>query len=193
MALKDINWDYFNNLLQSGTKEEFDAYLVSHDLTVKDGKIVAKETSVLERLIEYWDKGQHIKKINLNSLYGALLNSGCRFFDKRIGQSTTLTGRQIVKHMTGEVNQIIDGSYDHLGKSIIYNDTDSVYFSAYKSWKNDIDAGKIPWDKDTVVTVYDQIGEVVNESFPAFMEKSISLSTKSWGSYQSGSRNRRDQ
>jgi hypothetical protein len=49
----------------------------------------------------------------------------------------------------------------------------SVYFSAYKSWKNDIDAGKIPWDKDTVVTIYDQIGEVVNESFPAFMEKAF--------------------
>ena len=42
--------------------------------------------------IEYWDKRQLVKKINLNSLYGAILNPGCRFFDKRIGQSTTLTG-----------------------------------------------------------------------------------------------------
>jgi DNA polymerase elongation subunit (family B) len=50
--------------------------------------------------IEYWDKRQLVKKINLNSLYGAILNPGCRFFDKRIGQSTTLTGRTIVKHMT---------------------------------------------------------------------------------------------
>ena len=36
--------------------------------------------------IEYWDKRQLVKKINLNSLYGAILNPGCRFFDKRIGQ-----------------------------------------------------------------------------------------------------------
>ena len=49
--------------------------------------------------IAFWDKRQLVKKINLNSLYGAILNPGCRFFDKRIGQSTTLTGRQIVKHM----------------------------------------------------------------------------------------------
>ena len=30
--------------------------------------------------IEFWDKRQLVKKINLNSLYGAILNPGCRFF-----------------------------------------------------------------------------------------------------------------
>ncbi len=29
--------------------------------------------------VEYWDKRQLVKKINLNSLYGAILNPGCRF------------------------------------------------------------------------------------------------------------------
>lgn len=72
---------------------------------------------------EYWDKRQLVKKINLNSLYGAILNPGCRFFDKRIGQSTTLTGRQIAKHMASKVNEIITGEYDHTGKSIIYGDS----------------------------------------------------------------------
>ena len=118
---------------------------------------------------EYWDKRQLVKKINLNSLYGAILNSGCRFFDKRIGQSTTLTGRQIAKHMAGKVNEIIAGEYNHVGKAIIYGDTDSCYFSAYKTLKKEIDAGHIPWTKDSVVQLYDQIGEAVNETFPQFM------------------------
>ena len=48
---------------------------------------------------EFWDKRQLVKKINLNSLYGAILNPYCRFHDHRIGQSTTLTGRCIAKHM----------------------------------------------------------------------------------------------
>jgi len=74
---------------------------------------------------EYWDKRQLVKKINLNALYGALLNEGCRFSDKRIGQSTTLTGRQIVKHMSAKTNEFITGKYDHLGASLIYGDTDS--------------------------------------------------------------------
>ena len=118
---------------------------------------------------EYWDKRQLVKKINLNSLYGAILNAGCRFFDKRIGQSTTLTGRQIVKHMAGKVNEIITGDYDYRGKAVIYGDTDSCYFSAYKTLQKDIDKGLIPWTKDTVVTLYDQIGDEVNTTFPQFM------------------------
>ena len=118
---------------------------------------------------EYWDKRQLVKKINLNSLYGAILNSGCRFFDKRIGQSTTLTGRQIVKHMAGKVNEIIAGEYDYRGKAVIYGDTDSCYFSAYKTLQKDIDKGLIPWTRESVIQLYDQIGEEVNTTFPQFM------------------------
>ena len=123
--------------------------------------------------IEYWDKRQLVKKINLNSLYGAILNPGCRFFDKRIGQSTTLTGRTIVKHMSAEVNKIITGEYDHVGKAVIYGDTDSVYFSAYPVLKDEIAAGKIPWNKDNVITLYDQVCEQANETFPEMMLKAF--------------------
>ncbi len=122
---------------------------------------------------EYWDKRQLVKKINLNSLYGAILNPGCRFFDKRIGQSTTLVGRQIAKHMAAKVNEIITGEYNHVGKAIIYGDTDSCYFSAYKTLKREIDSGKIPWSKETVTMLYDQIGEEVNQTFAKFMEEAF--------------------
>jgi DNA polymerase elongation subunit (family B) len=123
--------------------------------------------------IEYWDKRQLVKKINLNSLYGAILNPGCRFFDKRIGQSTTLTGRTIVKHMSAEVNKIITGEYDHVGEAMIYGDTDSCYFSAYPVLKDDIAAGKIPWTKDNVIKLYDQVCEQANETFPEMMLKAF--------------------
>ena len=119
--------------------------------------------------IEFWDKRQLVKKINLNSLYGAILNPGCRFFDKRIGQSTTLTGRTISKHMAAKINEVITGTYDHLGDAVIYGDTDSAYFSAYKVLKKDIDAGLIPWTKESVIRLYDQVAEEVNNSFKAFM------------------------
>ena len=121
----------------------------------------------------FWDKRQLVKKINLNSLYGAILNPGCRFYDKRIGQSTTLTGRQIVKHMSAEVNKVITGEYDHTGEAVIYGDTDSVYFSAYPTLKEDIEAGKIPWSKDTVVTLYDQVCEQANLTFSDFMQRAF--------------------
>jgi len=118
---------------------------------------------------EYWDKRQLVKKINLNSLYGAILNPGCRFFDNRIGQSTTLTGRRIARHMASKINEIIAGEYNHIGKAIIYGDTDSAYFSAYTTLKNEINKGLIPWDKDTVIQLYNTVAEEVNSTFPQFM------------------------
>ena len=119
---------------------------------------------------EYWDKRQLVKKINLNSLYGAILNPGCRFFDNRIGQSTTLTGRAIAHHMAGKVNEIITGEKNHVGKAIIYGDTDSCYFSAYSTLKQDIEKGSIPWSKENIIDLYDSIGEEVNGTFPKFMQ-----------------------
>ena len=118
---------------------------------------------------EYWDKRQLVKKINLNSLYGAILNVGCRFFDNRIGQSTTLTGRGIARHMAAKINEVVTGEYNHLGKAIIYGDTDSAYFSAYNSLKNEIAKGQIHWDKDTCIQLYDTIAAEVNSTFPQFM------------------------
>ena len=122
-----------------------------------------------EAEIEYWDKRQLVKKINLNSLYGAILNQGCRFFDKRIGQSTTLTGRQIVKHMSAEVNKVITGEYDHTGKSVIYGDTDSVYFSAWPALKDDVESGALDFNIDKCIALYDQVCEQANTTFPDFM------------------------
>lgn len=117
----------------------------------------------------FWDKRQLVKKINLNSLYGAILNPGCRFFDTRIGQSTTLTGRCITRHMAAKTNEIICSEYDYRGKSVIYGDTDSVYFSAYQPLKTEIDAGNIPWSKESVTQLYDSVAEEVNKSFPKYM------------------------
>jgi DNA polymerase elongation subunit (family B) len=123
--------------------------------------------------IAFWDKRQLVKKINLNSLYGALLNPGCRFFDKRIGQSTTLTGRTIAKHMDAFINECITGVYDHTGEAIIYGDTDSCYFSAWPAVKDDVLAGRMEWSKDIAVQLYDNIADQVNDSFPAMMERSF--------------------
>jgi DNA polymerase elongation subunit (family B) len=123
--------------------------------------------------IAFWDKRQLVKKINLNSLYGAILNPHCRFFDKRIGQSTTLTGRAIARHMAGHINECITGVKDHVGEAIIYGDTDSCYFTAWPAIKKEVDAGTMEWSKETCIQLYDNIADQVNESFPAFMEQAF--------------------
>ena len=121
----------------------------------------------------FWDKRQLVKKINLNSLYGAILNPHCRFFDKRIGQSTTLTGRSIARHMAGYINECVFGVKDHLGDAIIYGDTDSCYFTAWPAIKDEVAAGNMAWSKETCIQLYDSIADQVNDSFPAFMEQAF--------------------
>jgi DNA polymerase elongation subunit (family B) len=123
--------------------------------------------------IAFWDKRQLVKKINLNSLYGAILNPGCRFFDKRIGQSTTLTGRSIARHMDAYLNECITGQYDHVGTAVIYGDTDSCYFSAWPVLKKEVEEGRMAWSKEACIQLYDSLAEQVNESFPAFMEQAF--------------------
>jgi DNA polymerase elongation subunit (family B) len=106
-------------------------------------------------------------------LYGAILNPGCRFFDKRIGQSTTLTGRAIAKHMDAYVNECVTGKYDHTGDAIIYGDTDSCYFTAWPAVRQEISEGRMEWSKETCIALYNSIADQVNDSFPGFMEQAF--------------------
>ena len=75
--------------------------------------------------------------------------------------------------MSAEVNKVITGTYDHVGAAMIYGDTDSCYFSAFPVLKDDINAGNIPWDKDSIIKLYDQICEQANTTFPDFMMKAF--------------------
>jgi len=140
-----------------------------------DRKVMQKELkeSKTKEDIEYWDKRQLVRKILLNSAYGALLNEHCRFYDKRIGQSVTLSGRQIVKHMSAQINEVITGKYDYYGDAIVYGDTDSCYFSAWPILKEQVDRGEMEFTKELCVQLYDNIAEQANESFPSFMERAF--------------------
>ena len=132
-----------------------------------------KKNASTEEEKAFFDKRQLVKKINLNSLYGAILNPGCRFFDKRIGQSTTLTGRAITKHMGAETNRMFTGDYDHTGDTIVYGDTDSVYFSAVPSLPADVSL-----DMQSAITLYDHISDTVSDTFPQFMKDSFNVPLK---------------
>lgn len=138
-----------------------------------------------KKMEEYYDKKQMVKKLNLNSLYGALINQYDRFYDFRLGASTTATGRQITGHMTSKIAELLTGEYTPVIKitdyeamekdeaedtygynvyecandSVIYGDTDSNYFKT--GAKN----------KEEAIAIADEIGVKVNESFIPFMRE----------------------
>lgn len=60
-------------------------------------------------------------KIIMNSFYGVLGSSGCRFFDHRLASSITMRGHEIMK----TTRELIEGK----GYEVIYGDTDSTFVS----------------------------------------------------------------
>ncbi|ELV8682283.1 DNA polymerase II [Vibrio fluvialis] len=60
-------------------------------------------------------------KIIMNSFYGVLGSSGCRFFDTRLASSITMRGHEIMK----QTKQLIEAQ----GYQVIYGDTDSTFVS----------------------------------------------------------------
>jgi DNA polymerase elongation subunit (family B) len=129
----------------------------------------------------YYKKLQFVYKIKLNSYYGSLLNPYFRFYDKRMGESTTATSRIILLHQCAKVTELLDGKYilpdrevtetkagvtsTHIGYSkdwsVIYGDTDSTYFVTH---------GR---NVEEATLVADTIGEVITESFPEFMRETF--------------------
>ncbi|USD33524.1 MULTISPECIES: DNA polymerase II [Vibrio] len=60
-------------------------------------------------------------KIIMNSFYGVLGSSGCRFFDTRLASSITMRGHEIMK----QTKKLIEEK----GYQVIYGDTDSTFVS----------------------------------------------------------------
>lgn len=128
--------------------------------------------------VDFFDRKQHTYKILLNSLYGATINEWCRFYDPRLGASTTSTGRQITRHMTETTGELITGThhpvtcrqvthsdgkiediYECENESVVYGDTDSVYFKT------------LGRTQEEAIAIADVVGVGVNDSFPPFMQR----------------------
>jgi len=77
---------------------------------------------------DYYSSYQHIKKIQLNSLYGAL---GCiwfKFFNIKLAESVTSTGQYIIKSIENSVNNYIKTILNKEKEDyIVAMDTDSIY------------------------------------------------------------------
>ena len=91
----------------------------------------AKEYDRLCEQTEYNHKLQYVYKIKLNSLYGALTNYRFRFFRLELGESTTGTGRAVLKHQCRKTAELLDGSYD-------------VDFPLYATVEDALDNGESP-------------------------------------------------
>lgn len=99
---------WFNGRKELQAKKK--AHGKAADALLKAGKLKDDPEYLEEkRLEEYYDMLQGVRKVLLNSTYGATLNEYCRFHDPRLGASTTGSGRQITTHMINTVAKALCG------------------------------------------------------------------------------------
>jgi len=109
-----------------------------------DGGVFSRSNFLLPNLIEnLWQARDRAKasgnkvlsqaiKIIMNSFYGVLGTTHCRFFDPRLVSSITRRGHQIIKESKGFIEQC--------GYQVIYGDTDSVFVLISETPADAVDA-----------------------------------------------------
>ena len=178
------------------TKDELDILIKSNDIDnlktlLANGEIVLDgeylftkddyaNITYAEDQAAIFDILQGVRKVNLNSVYGALLNRFFKFFDDRLGSSTTACGRQVTTFMNCTIGELItggkvewtkttevdeDGNIQHAYTTtcpvLITADTDSSYFTMPVS------------NKEEAIAFADELASIVNSMFPDFMRDSF--------------------
>lgn len=88
------------------------------------------KTSEDEKLISRYHNLQMAKKIQLNSLYGALANEWFRWFNFDLAEAITTSGQLTIRFVDKKMNQYLNGMLKTSGVDyVIASDTDSVYLN----------------------------------------------------------------
>ncbi|MEE8056362.1 MAG: DNA polymerase II [Pseudomonadales bacterium] len=133
-----------------------------------NGAWFAKHKNLLPGIItELWQSRDRAKankdaplsqaiKIIMNSFYGVLGSSGCRFFDSRLASSITRRGHQIIQQTADYIEQ--------QGWPVIYGDTDSVFI-----WLKDIGG------KSEAEAVGHQLEKALNQWWQKKLQKEYAI------------------
>jgi len=82
----------------------------------------------LENEIAKYNNFQLVRKIQLNSAYGAIGNQWFRYFDVRMAEAITLSGQLSIRWIADKLNEFLNS---HVGSEnydyVVASDTDSVY------------------------------------------------------------------
>ena len=100
-------------------------------------KLSDKELRELKRKLEYniseYDNFQLVKKIQLNSAYGAIGNEFFRYYSTEIAEAITMSGQLSIQFIGTELNKFLNKTLDTEGIDyVIASDTDSVYLNLEK-------------------------------------------------------------
>lgn len=133
-----------------------------------DSRSNSEEIQALKDLISKYHNFQLVRKIQLNSAFGAIGNEWFRYYDEEIAEAITLSGQLSVQWVERELNKYLNKV---IGTSdvdyVIAIDTDSVYLNLGplidKVMPNEKDEKKITTFIDKVSN--DSIQKIINNSY----------------------------
>ncbi|WP_331346328.1 DNA polymerase II [Cellvibrio sp. UBA7661] len=127
-----------------------------------NGAYFAREWHILPNIIEQLSAARdrakqhknaplsHAIKIIMNSFYGVLGSTGCRFFDPRVSSSITMRGHDIIQRSRDWIEQ--------QGYAVIYGDTDSLFV-----WLENNCVGKKPKDTAQCNAIGKRLAKELNQ------------------------------
>jgi DNA polymerase elongation subunit (family B) len=150
-------------------------------VTYKQNMIRCKQEQVnnpsrkLELEISKWSTFQMVRKIQLNSLYGALGNQYFRYFRVDNAEAITLTGQVAIRWIERKINEFLNQALKTKEEDyVIASDTDSIYINLgplVRSVFPDLDK-----DKSEKSILQNRIVEILNkfseEKIVPFIDKS---------------------
>ena len=165
--VKEYDIDKLKKLIKEKDVDKIKQFMKDNDLILVDDVIESKYKKDFLEESNFYDLKQYVTKIESNSSYGALLNTASTFYDFRLGNSITMTGRMVWKHLASKANELLDGEYNYQGKGVVTGDTDSVYMSINttnfrKMYPN------FDYSKDNLSKFSDEIGYKINDTFPKY-------------------------
>jgi len=125
---------------------------------------------VYQNEIAKYNNFQMARKIQLNSLYGAMANQYFRFYDDRIAEGITMSGQLVIRDTAKALDKYMNkvcGTEDEVYS--FYSDTDSCYVTCQKM----VDEFFPNKETDKVVELLDKIG--TDKIEPAIAQAMASL------------------
>jgi len=116
-----------------------------------------------------WSNFQMVRKICLNSLYGALGNQYFRHYKLENAEAITLTGQVAIRWIERKINEYVNTALSTEGVDyVIASDTDSIYLNLGPLVYNVFGDGRL--DRERVVEVLnkfclDKVEPYINESY----------------------------
>lgn len=116
--------------------------------------LLAQQRS-LKKEISAYNNQQIVRKVNLNSCYGALGSNYFRFYDNDLAEAVTKSGQLIIQWIAKDVNAYLNAAFKTKEDYIIASDTDSIYVRL-AAVANRYRESKPAATKDQIVTMLDK-------------------------------------